>query len=102
MVQEITPALSQKIIVSLNLPTFTIIHCVPLFPQQLTIIGSCNTKTVIPAFTNSTQAIVPANTNIVVQPTSGTATVNSTTGQITYTPNPGLTTDVTDSIYLLY
>ena len=60
-------------------------------------IGSCNTKTIIPAFTNSTQAILPTNTSVVIQPTSGTATVNSATGQITYTPNPGLTNDTTDS-----
>ncbi|MDF2932992.1 MAG: gliding motility-associated C-terminal protein [Chryseobacterium sp.] len=60
-------------------------------------IGSCNTKTIVPAFTNSTQVIVPIHTNVVVQPTSGTATVNPANGQITYTPNPGLTNDTTDS-----
>lgn len=60
-------------------------------------IGSCNTKTVIPAFTNSTQVILPSNTNIVIPPTSGTATVNSVNGQITYTPNPGLTNDTSDT-----
>jgi hypothetical protein len=48
-------------------------------------------------FTNSTQAIVPGNTSIILAPTSGTATVNSATGQITYTPNAGLTADTTDS-----
>lgn len=77
-----------------NIYNYTL--CPPISTTTYNI-GSCNTKTVIPAFTNSTQVIVPANTNVVVQPTSGTATVNSTTGQITYTPNPGLTTDVTDS-----
>lgn len=60
-------------------------------------IGSCNTKVISPVFTNSTQAIVPANTSIILAPTSGTATVNPTTGQITYTPNAGLTADTTDS-----
>lgn len=60
-------------------------------------IGSCNTKVISPAFTTATQTIVPSNTNIILAPTLGTATVNPTTGQITYTPNPGLTADATDS-----
>ncbi|MDR6129556.1 IgGFc-binding protein [Chryseobacterium sp. SORGH_AS_1175] len=60
-------------------------------------IGSCGTKTISPAFTNSTQAIVPTNTAIISAPVSGTAAVDPASGQITYTPNPGLTTDTTDS-----
>ncbi|SFN60093.1 gliding motility-associated C-terminal domain-containing protein [Chryseobacterium oleae] len=60
-------------------------------------IGSCNTKVITPVFTASTQAIVPSHTSIIAQPTNGTATVNTTTGQITYTPNAGLTADATDS-----
>ncbi|HCA05663.1 MAG TPA: gliding motility protein [Chryseobacterium sp.] len=60
-------------------------------------IGSCNTKVITPVFTTSTQAIVPSHTSIIAQPTNGTATVNATTGQITYTPNAGLTADATDS-----
>lgn len=70
--------------------------CPPITTTTYTI-GSCNTKVITPAFTNSTQTIVPANTAIILVPTSGTATVNPTTGQITYTPNAGLTTDTTDS-----
>lgn len=60
-------------------------------------IGSCNTKVITPALTNPTQPIVPSQTSIISQPTNGTATVNPTTGQITYTPNPGLTADATDT-----
>ncbi|WP_347216832.1 gliding motility-associated C-terminal domain-containing protein [Chryseobacterium sp.] len=60
-------------------------------------IGSCNTQVITPAFTHSTQAVVPTNTNIIVQPTNGTAAINPTTGQITYTPNAGMTTDFTDT-----
>ncbi len=60
-------------------------------------IGSCNTKVISPAFTTSSQNITPSHTSIVAAPTSGTATVNSVTGEITYTPNPGLTTDATDT-----
>jgi len=60
-------------------------------------IGSCNTKIILPAFTASTQAITPSHTSIILAPTSGTATVDPVTGQITYTPNPGLTADETDT-----
>jgi gliding motility-associated-like protein len=60
-------------------------------------IGSCNTKVISPAFSNSTQTIVPSNTSIILAPTSGTATINPANGQITYTPNAGLTADATDT-----
>lgn len=60
-------------------------------------IGSCNSKVINPVFTNSNQTIDPAYTNIIVQPTNGTVNVNPATGQITYTPNPGITTDITDT-----
>lgn len=60
-------------------------------------IGSCNTKVISPVFTSSTQNIDPAYTAIIVQPTNGTVNVNPATGQITYTPNPGITADITDT-----
>ena len=77
-----------------NIYNYTL--CPPISTTTYSI-GSCNTKTTTPLFTNSTQAISVANTNVVVQPSSGTATVNSANGQITYTPNPGLTNDATDT-----
>lgn len=70
--------------------------CPPISTTTYTI-GSCNTKVITPAFTTSTQTIVPSHTSIISQPTNGTATVNPTTGQITYTPNAGFTADTTDS-----
>lgn len=70
--------------------------CPPISTTTYTI-GSCNTKVITPAFTTSTQTIVPSHTSIISQPTNGTATVNPATGQITYTPNAGFTADTTDS-----
>lgn len=60
-------------------------------------IGSCNTQVITPTFSTSTQNVVNANTQVVINPTSGTAVVNPTTGQITYTPNPTLATSSTDT-----
>ncbi|MGO4707982.1 gliding motility-associated C-terminal domain-containing protein [Chryseobacterium sp. 2TAF14] len=68
--------------------------CPPISTTTYTI-GSCNTKVITPAFTNSTQTIVPALTTIISQPANGTVTVNPT-GQITYTPN-ATTVNMTDS-----
>jgi len=69
--------------------------CPPISTTTYTI-GSCNTKVITPVFTSSTQTIVPSLTTIISQPTSGTATVNPTNGQITYTPNP-TTVNTTDT-----
>ena len=75
---------------------YTYTACPPMTTITYTI-GSCGTKLITPAFTSSTQTIIPANTSITAAPTSGTASVNSATGQITYTPNPGITANTTDS-----
>ncbi len=69
--------------------------CPPITTSTHTI-GSCKNLIISPAFTNSTQPINPAATNVVGAPTNGTTSVNTTTGQITYTPNTGLTADTTD------
>ncbi len=80
--------------VATNAYSYTL--CPPITTTTYNI-GSCNTKVISPAFTNSTQTIAPSNTSIILAPTSGTATINPGTGQITYTPNPGLTADTTDT-----
>ncbi|WP_228458480.1 IgGFc-binding protein, partial [Chryseobacterium hagamense] len=80
--------------VATNSYTYTL--CPPITTTTYNI-GSCSTKVISPAFSNSTQAIVPSNTSIILAPTSGTAAINPATGQITYTPNPGLTADTTDT-----
>lgn len=76
-------------------PVYTYTLCPPISTTTYNI-GSCNTKIITPAFTTSTQTITPNQTLIVAAPTSGTAVVNLANGQITYTPNPGLTADATD------
>ena len=70
--------------------------CPPITTTTFNI-GSCNSLTITPSFTNSTQVIVPSQTSIIAQPINGTATVNPTTGQITYTPNAGLAANATDT-----
>ncbi|MBD8083728.1 T9SS type B sorting domain-containing protein [Chryseobacterium caseinilyticum] len=76
-------------------PVYTYTVCPPI--TNLTYnIGSCNSKLIIPAFTTSNQSVSPTLTTIVSSPSLGTATVNPLNGQITYTPNSGLTSDAID------
>lgn len=81
-------------------PIYSYTLCPPIVNVTYNL-GSCNTKLINPAFTISNQPISPNLTAIVSNPTLGTATVNAVTGQITYTPNPGLTADTTD-IFVYY
>lgn len=74
--------------------------CPPITTTNFNI-GSCNTKIITPAFTSSTQAIIPSLTAIILPPTSGTATVNPTTGQITYTPNSTTVNTTDEFIYYI-
>ena len=74
--------------------------CPPISTTTFTI-GSCQTVTVTPTFTNSSQQINPLKTKIIVRPLYGTATIDATTGKITYTPNATLTTNVSD-VFVYY
>ncbi|WP_294231441.1 T9SS type B sorting domain-containing protein [uncultured Chryseobacterium sp.] len=76
--------------------------CAPLVTEQFKVLnctkltsttyGVCTTKTITPTFTSSSQTPVPSTVAILTAPTLGTATVNPTTGVITYTvTNPGTT-----------
>ncbi|MBD8083727.1 T9SS type B sorting domain-containing protein [Chryseobacterium caseinilyticum] len=75
---------------------YTYVTCPPI-PTATYTIGSCQTKQINPALVISTQTMVPSSVTVVQTPTSGTTSVNSSTGQITYTPNTTLTADVADS-----
>ncbi|WP_415329141.1 T9SS type B sorting domain-containing protein [Chryseobacterium sp. MMS23-Vi53] len=56
-----------------------------------TVVLCENSKTINPQFTNSQQALVVSTLGIDTPPSHGTATINPTTGAITYTPNSGFT-----------
>lgn len=76
--------------------------CAPLITEQFKVLnctrltnttyGVCTTRTIAPAFTNSTQTPVPSTVTILTAPTLGTAAINPATGAITYTvTTPGTT-----------
>lgn len=76
--------------------------CAPLITEQYKVLNCtrltnviydvCTDKIITPAFSSSTQTPVVSSIAIVTPPTLGTATINPTTGVITYTVNtPGTT-----------
>ncbi|MBW7675733.1 T9SS type B sorting domain-containing protein [Chryseobacterium chendengshani] len=67
-------------------PIFKVFTCLQQTAQTIYI---CGTKVITPTFTNSTQTPVPSTVTILTQPTHGTATINPSTGIITYIPTPG-------------
>ncbi|KQS94335.1 T9SS type B sorting domain-containing protein [Chryseobacterium sp. Leaf394] len=69
----------------------------PAIPTATYTIGSCQNKQISPTLVISTQTMVPSSVTVVQTPVSGATSVNSSTGQITYTPNATLTADVADS-----
>jgi len=67
-------------------PVYKVYTCLTQTVKAVTI---CGTTIITPAFTSSTQTPVPATVTILTNPTHGTASLNVSTGIITYTPNPG-------------
>lgn len=67
-------------------PIFKVFTCLMQSTQSVNI---CGAKVITPAFTNSTQTPVGSTVVIITQPTHGTATINPSTGVITYIPTPG-------------
>ena len=71
--------------------------CAPLVTEQFKVLNCtkltntsynvCNAKTIIPAFSGSSQTPVPSTVAITSTPSLGTAIINPTTGVITYTVN---------------
>ncbi|WP_343686874.1 T9SS type B sorting domain-containing protein [Chryseobacterium gleum] len=71
--------------------------CAPLITEQFKVLNCtklsnisynvCNAKTIIPAFSSSSQTPNPSTVAVTTAPTLGTAVVNPITGSITYTVN---------------
>ncbi|MEN4758769.1 gliding motility-associated C-terminal domain-containing protein [Chryseobacterium sp. C39-AII1] len=67
-------------------PIYKVYTCLMTTTKTLTI---CGTTIITPTFTNSTQTPVASTVTILTAPTKGSAAINTSTGVITYTPNPG-------------
>lgn len=67
-------------------PIFKVFTCLQKTTQAVNICGS---KVITPTFTTFTQVPQASSVTIVTQPQHGTATLNTTTGVITYIPTPG-------------
>ena len=67
-------------------PVFKVFTCLTNSTQNLT---ACAPIDIVPTFTNSTQTPVVSTVTIVTPPANGIATIDSGSGVITYTPNPG-------------
>ncbi|KQT19286.1 hypothetical protein ASG31_17890 [Chryseobacterium sp. Leaf404] len=70
----------------LTTPIYKVYTCLKQTVKNLNICGS---TTITPAFTSSTQTPVAGTVSIITQPSHGTATVNTSTGVISYVPTPG-------------
>ncbi|SIP99428.1 gliding motility-associated C-terminal domain-containing protein [Chryseobacterium sp. RU37D] len=68
-------------------PIYKVFSCVKNTTASL---NACATKVITPTFSfNTSQTPVASTVAILTYPTHGTATLNPSTGQITYIPNPG-------------
>lgn len=69
-------------------PIYPVYNC--LF-KSTTTIDACASVDITPAFSTSTQTVVPSTVVLVTPPANGAVTINPTTGVLTYTPNAGFT-----------
>lgn len=67
-------------------PIYKVYTCLK---QTTSNLSACSTKIITPTFSSSTQTPVASTVTILTAPAHGTATLNTATGAITYTPNPG-------------
>ncbi len=73
--------------------SFKVYSCLATTTKSLNLCSNTVVTTITPAFTNSAQTPLSNSVQIITSPTNGTLTLNSSTGQLTYTPNAGMTTD---------